>query len=147
MGNLSDKLLRASPQRQNSLTQRDAAPVSPHTFRASPLRLLCDPFRVHVRARHAVHCGWICSDDRARRHRGKTGIQGSPAYAEACLRLRPGQQATRELCRLISGHKNISTPCGTPNCPLPGSRTFGDSLGKCMSALLPKVDMRVNLAA
>jgi hypothetical protein len=54
--------------------------------------------RVHLGAGDTVHVRRVRSHDRARGDRGQAGIQGAPAHAAACLRLRPGQQVARHPC-------------------------------------------------
>jgi integrase len=77
---------------------------SVHPLQGDEMRALRElkrsaPFTVclHLRARCAVHHGWLRQDDCAGGESGEA-YRCSPAHASTCLRLRTGEQRTRHAC-------------------------------------------------
>jgi hypothetical protein len=58
----------------------------------------------------AIHHGWLCPHDRARRRGGWVRLQGPSAYAAARLRFRLGEQRSRHAgAASVSGAQECST--------------------------------------
>ena len=64
--------------------------------------------RVYVGARGTIHYSGLCAHGGTCRRSRRAEVQGSPAHATPCLRLRSGQQGTRyRALQAYLGHRNI----------------------------------------